>query len=358
MLCPMSFYTQLNSLIVQCKNYLKYAAANDMLEDLQTQQMYTKLQQLCNIYEANKTNLKYSQPSASSPQNDGLNHARDQYDILLSCIPPFLAQDFKTYYYLQEYKILSSNLIIVFNQSAFEKDWPKMRNLIRWYNAIIKDQEALDSKGSLLQSLKDIRALGDFDSLSAKELQQLQEEVGNIQAILQNDSSLETELNVDDATLLRAALVFMDENNIVLNKLTPPIDKNTAPSNSCIERIALRSTHLGYLVTDFAEDYDKKTKVTALTEFKDQLRGHFDQQQTICVDIYQAILKEIGSFKKPSLNRLCRMLLNALSLFGDQELLAQRYSEEILKNCSNIEKGIPTVIELERLLKASIHTKI
>jgi hypothetical protein len=269
-----------------------------------------------------------------------------------------LSRDFKSYFYLQEYKIASANLIIFFTNSNNEADWPKMRQLINWYNSILKEQEALDTKASIHQSFRDIKALGNFDYMSTKGIQQLQEEVGNIQALLQKDPSLEAELTAEDATLLRSAQLFLQDNSIDLSNLPNNHSTLPPPTHSSTELVAIRCAQLGYLVRDFAEGFDKKTKVIALMSFKKELRHRFDQHQPLCLDINEAILKEIGSYKNPSLRRLCKMIGTALNVFSDKAVLSQKYLAENSKSSVDIDKGLPTVLEFEQMLKASIEAKV
>lgn len=355
----MSFFKQLSTLIIQCKKYLKHVDNNATHGDPRIRNRYAKLEQLIRIYEANKTNLKYNN-NTKTPllHEDALDVARSNYEILLAYVPSFLAKDFKSYFYLQEYKIACTSLIVFFTNSKNEADWPKMRHVINWYNSIQKEQEALDTKASIHQSFRDIKALGHFDSMGTKGIQQLQEEVGNIQTLLQKDPSLEAELTAEYATQLRSALLFLQDNSIDLSSL--PNNRSTLPEStySSTELVAIRCAQLGYLVRDFAESFDKKTKVIALTTFKKELRHCFDQHQPLCLDINEGILKEIGSYKNPSLRRLCKMIGTALNVFSDKTVLSQKYLAENSKENVGIEKGLPTILEFEQILKTSIEVEV
>lgn len=357
-LYKMSFFSQLNNVVVQCKRYLKHVEDKNLLDDPAIQKRYKAMQQLLNIYQANKPDIKYAHVNhIKAPDTDGFGPAREHYYELVELVPKFLAQEFRPFYYLQEYKIATSNLIIILSKSKFKGDWPKLNALINWYNAILKDQEAQDAKASIKQSFEDIRELGDFEFLSPEEMYQLQEEVHNIQAFLHADESLEAELTAEDSQLLREAIEFLSDKDIVLEGIPESTNDMSYPTVAPFEFIANYAFQIQSLVEDFAEDYPRGTKAVALTGFKEALKNRFNHQHTICTDIYEAIIKQIGSHKKPSIARLCKMIERAFNNFTDELKLSKKYDTESMVDSNTLEKGIATILEFEQYLKASMQAE-
>ena len=229
-----------------------------------------------------------------------------------------------------------------------------MNSIISWYRAILDNQEALDTEKSLKNSLNDIRDLGDFEFLDSKGLQQLQEEVRNIQTLLSADEKLEAVISAEDSELFSAAAEYLSENAFLLEGL-PELDTEfDFEEPPAIETVANRCTQLRILVEEFQDEQDRGTKVSKIYEFKESIAELFDKNIEICSDIHQAIIKEIGSHKKPGIKKLCKMILSAIDPFTDEVALTKAYKKDSFPDSSEIQKGLPDAMDFEMSLMVAI----
>jgi hypothetical protein len=351
----MAFYRQLNNLIFQCRKMQKSIDAKGLKGKEPYKTKHSGLTQVINLYEEKKSEIEgLCANNIKVTGIDDFSRAREQYYELLKVVPAYLNKEKKIYYYLQTYKVAVTNLLITFTYSTFRGDWPKKNALANWLITILNDQEAHDAEASLKKSFEDLRELGDFEKLDRKGLQQLQEEVRNIQTLLSADEKLEAGISAEDSELFSAAAEYLSDNASLLEGL-PEIDSGINFEHPpALETVANRCTQLRILVEDFREEYVRGTKVSRLYEFKESIEGLFDKNIEICSDIHKAIIKEIGSHKKPGIKKLCKMILNAIEPFTDEVALTKAYKKASFPDSSEIQKGIPDAIDFEMSLMIGI----
>lgn len=351
----MSFYTQLSQLIAKCNAYQKTVEENELWFTKPYQSTYLDISKIISIYNNSKIEIEsVAAGEQSAPGLPSLTPARKEYYDLEAKVPPFLAGEHLWFYYLQTYKIRIIHLLKTFSYSTFKGDWAKMRILKTWLAAIENAQEAHDAEGSIKKSLEDIKDMGDFSKLNATQIQLLQEEVHNIQTLLAENPALEESLTAEDAELLKSAAEFVQENEHQLIDL-PEIDNSFVyVETPVLETIARRCKQLLALVDEFPDECEKGTHVTELFDFKQALGDSFNDTIGICNDIHTAIIKEIGSHKKPSIKALCKMLHRVFEPFSDEDYLAKHYEKGVAASTLEVERGIPDTLDFEMLLLVAV----
>jgi len=350
----MSFYKQLTELIQMSQNFQKEVEDNELWFQEPYQSKYLNINKVLKIYEEQRIEIEgIAAGDQTVPGMDGFSSVRREYYDLEKVIPPFLAGERKLFYYLQVYKIRCKFLLKMFTYSNFRGDWDKMRNIQDWLVEIYSNQEKHDAEGSIKQSLKDIRDLGDFEKLDAAGLQVLQEEVENIHSLLAENPAVQEKLSAEDNELLQKASQYLKDNEHLLEAL-PPIEDFQYEEAPVLETICYRCKQLTVLLDDLPDNYDRGTEVTELYDFKQELKDSFDLNIPICADIHNAIVKAIGSHKSPSIKKLCKMIYKALEPFADDDFLAKEYGDSVSASNSDIENGIPDTIEVELLLMTAI----
>lgn len=351
----MSFYSQLAQLISVCKNYQKIVEDEELYFTEPYQSQYLNINKLLKFYDIQKLNIEaLAAGEQTAPGMANMTPARAEYYDLEMVVPPFLAGKTKFYFYLQTYKIRCVHLLKTFSYSNFKGDWAKMRVLMTWLSAIDNEQEKHNAAGSIIQSFKDIKALGDFSKLNNKGLLQLEEEVNNIQTLLDQDPKLEEGLSADDAAILQKAAAHLKKNAHLLKDLPRPDTSFKYEEFSALETLAYRCKQLVVLVDDFSNSCEKGTKATALYEFQQELKEHFNENILVAADIHAALVKALGSRKKLSIKKLCKLLYSALEPFAEMNILTKKYGQKINSSNLEINRGLPDTIEFEKLLLITI----
>lgn len=350
----MSFYKQLDKLIQQCNNFQASVDNNELWYQDPYQSKYLAINKLLKIYKEKKIAIEtVAAGNQSAPGVDDFSPLRADYYALEEVVPPFLAGEHKFYFYLQTYKIECKFLLKAFSYSTFRGDWEKMLHLRDWLAEIYDCQEKHDAAGSIKKSFDDLRELSPFDKLAPKGIQLLQEEVHNIHTLLGEEPELQEQISPEDAELLQKASQFLKENKHLLKDL-PEIEEFEHEEPPVLETVAYRCKQLTVLVDDFPDDQEKGAKAEQLYEFKQELADGFDLNIPICLDIHNAIEKAIGSHKKPSIKRLCKMIHKALEPFSEEDLLGKKYNNSVLAKSLDVERGIPDTIELEMMLLVAV----
>jgi hypothetical protein len=353
----MDFHTQFDAFVRSCLEYQKKVDAEGLYFTEPYQSIYLDINKVLKVHTDQKLNLEaMAAGEQTAPGFPNLTPARREYYELEAEVPSFLANGGTAYYYLQRYSIACMHLIKTFSYSTYKGDWEKMRHLGSWLGAIYNQQQQSNSKDSLEGSFKKIKDLGDFSKLETKDLQVLEEEVRNIQALLIKDADLQENLTAEDAELLQKAVDYLETKKEVLKGLPELDDDFKYDEPPVVEVVAYRCKQLTVLLDHFHENYDKNTSVTELTDFKQALRDSFDLQVGICEDIYNSIIKVIGSYQSLNLKKLCTMLLEALQRFSDEDFLYERYGTVIPVNHIVASKGMPDTIDLEILLIVALGT--
>jgi hypothetical protein len=350
----MSFYKQLTELIQISKSFQKEVEDKELWFQEPYQSKYLNINKLLKLFEEQKIEIEgIAAAEQTTPVMDGFSSVRRAYYDLEKVVPPFLAGERKLFYYLQTYKIRCKFLLKMFTYSNFRGDWAKMRHVQDWLVEIYSNQEKYDAKGSIKQSLKDIKNLGDFEKLNTAGLQILQEEVENIHSLLAENSAIQAELSLEDNQLLQKGSQYLKDNEHLLQAL-PPIKDFEYEDAPVLETICYRCKQLVVLIDDFADNFEKRTEVTKLYDFKQALKDSFDLNIPICLDIHNAIVKAIGSHKSPSIKKLCKMIYKAVEPFANDDFLTKEYGDTVAINNADIEYGIPDTIEVELLLMTAI----
>ena len=350
----MSFYKQLETLIQQCKAFQKGVDDNELWYQEPYQSKYLAINKLLKVYKEERIAIEsVAAGHQKGPGVDDFSPLRADYYALEEVVPPFLAGEHKFYFYLQNYKIKCKFLLKAFSYSTFRGDWQKMLHLRDWLAEIYDHQEKHDAAGSIEKSFADLRELEPFEKLQPKQIQLLQEEVHNIHTLLGEQPELQEQISPEDAELLQRASQFLKENKHLLKGL-PEIEKFEHEEPPVLETVAYRCKQLTVLVDDFPEDQDKGAEAEQLYQFKQELADGFDLNIPICLDIHNAIIKAIGSHKKPSIKRLCKMIHKALEPFADEDVLAKHYANNVQEKSLDVERGIPDTIELEMMLLVAV----
>lgn len=351
----MTFHTQFDAFVRSCKQYQKKVEAQGLHFSEPYQSVYLDINKVLKIHTDQKLQLEaMAAGEQSAPGFPSLTPARREYYELEAVVPPFLASGSTAYYYLQRYKIACTYLVKTFSYSTYKGDWEKMRHLGNWLGAIYSQQQQGNDKDSLEGSFDKIKDLGNFKSLKTKDLQQLEEEVRNIQALLIQNPDLQANLTPEEAQLLQEAADYLKSQEDVLKGL-PELDNDFKYDEPLVvEVVAYRCTQLTVLLDHFHERYAENTLVKELGDFKQALRDSFDLHVGICEDIYKSIIDIMASYQAISLQKLCAMLEQGLQRFTDQAFLYEVYGMTIPVNHIVASKGIPDTIELERLLMLAV----
>ena len=351
----MNFHTQFNAFIRSCREYQKQVDDLGLYFSEPYQSIYLELNKVVIIHTEEKLNLEAMEAGEqTAPGFPNLTPARREYYELEAVVPTFLANGGTAYYHLQRYKIACTYLVKTFSYSTYKGDWEKMRNMGNWLAAIYNQQDLSNTEDSFEASFDHLRGLGSFNSLGPKELQELEEEVRNIQALLIDNPELQKKLSPDDAELLQKAADYIKTKQDILKGLPELDDDFKYDEPPVIEIVAYRCTQLTVLVDHFHQRYNKNTPVTELNDFKQALRDAFDLHVGICTDIYNAMLDEMASYQVISIKRLCTMLYQALKRFTEEDLLFESYGNSIYVNHIVASKGIPDTIDLEVLLMLAV----
>ncbi|BDS13914.1 hypothetical protein [Aureispira anguillae] len=351
----MSFYQKINQLINQCTEYQNHVDLHELWFVEPYQSTYLAINKVLKIYTDKKLDIEaLAAGEQSAPGMPNLTPARAEYYQLKEKVPAFLASGTKYYYYLQTYKIACMHLIKTFSYSNFKGDWEKIRTLGDWMHAIRGQQEQHNAASSIQKSIKDIKELGDFEALDEQGLQQLEEEVRNIQALLAKEPNLQSELDIDDLQLFKEAAEYIKTNEELLQGLPELEEEFLFDEPPVLEVIAYRCRQLTVLVDDFPENYSYETEVVDLAAFKKELKDSFDLNINVCEDIYLSMLQSLGSYQNPRIKTFCQMLHQALIPFADEDFLLKKYGDAIFANYLEIDQGIPDTIDLEMHLMIAV----
>jgi len=351
----MDFHTQFDIFIRSCKQYQKQIDAKDLHFSEPYQSIYLAINKVLKIHTEQKLNIEaIAAGEQKAPGFPNLTPARREYYELEAEVPSFLANGGTAYYYLQRYKIACTYLVKTFSYSTYKGDWEKMRHLGNWLGAIYNQQRQSNTKESLAGSIESIKELGNFGVLETKDLQFLEEEVQNIQALLIENPDLQDNLSLEETQLLQKAVDHLSTKEDVLKGL-PPLDNSFKYDEPpAIEVVAYRCKQLMVLLDNFHKNYNDDTFITKISNFKQALRDSFDLHINICEKIYNSIIDIMASFQVFSLKKLCTMLYEALQPFTDEGFLYETYGTTISVNHIEVAKGIPDTIELETLLMLAI----
>lgn len=350
-----TFHSQFEAFIRACKNYQKEVDAQGFHFTEPYQSVYLKLNKVLILHTEKKLQLEAMEAGEqSAPGFPNLTPARREYYELEAEVPSFLANGGTAYYYLQRYSIACMHLVKTFSYSTYKGDWEKMRNLGEWMGEIYNKQKHTNATDSLEASFEHLRELDNFNTLSPNELQELEEEVRNIQALLIENPELQEELDPNDAQLLQEAANYLQSKEDFLKGLPELDDDFKYDEPPVVEVVAYRSRQLMILLDHFHERYDNNTPVTELSDFKQALRDAFDLHVGICKDIYDAIVDKMASFQSLSIKDLCLMLYEALERFADEAFMYEVYGMTIYVNHIVASKGMPDTIDLEMLLMLAV----
>lgn len=349
------FQKKFDALAKLCRAYQKEIDKHELWYQEPYQHRYLVINKLLRIHMDKRLTVEAMVAGEqSAPGMPSLTPARRQYYRLEEQVPPFLGSGSDSYYYLQSYRIAITWLLKVFSYSTYKGDWEKSRNLITWLSAIEGKHAQHNATSSISSSFDDIRSLGDLNSLSVAKLRTLEEKVRNIQALLQDNPSLESELTDEELELLARASKHLDKNKKTLKGL-PKVDnsfKYKAPP--AIDALINRCRQLAIMADDFNDDHDGEKLVTHLDDFKKDLRGNFNLHTQVCSDIYSAILRKMGSLKQLTSKKLCRILHDVFIGFTDKDLVLMGYQGFLGGSYLDIQRGLPDTIDLEVSLLTAI----
>ena len=208
-----TFHNQFDAFIRACKKYQKEVDDQDLHFTEPYQSIYLELNRVLIIHTDEKLHFEAMEAGEqTAPGFANLTPARREYYDLEAEVPSFLANGGTAYYYLQRYKVACTHLVKTFSYSTYKGDWEKMRNLGSWLAAIYNEQQHSNTTDSLESSFDHLRDLEDFTSLSPTELQELEEEVRNIQALLVDNPELQDELDPNDAQSLKHPQIHLASN--------------------------------------------------------------------------------------------------------------------------------------------------
>lgn len=340
----MSFHTILKHLITQIDEFeLRLDdASTSTQEQYQTQQH--SLASLKAFYTTHKRALE------DQAANDGLTGARKRYYKLEKEVVPFLAQEKKTYYFLQIHKIESTELLKTFQNSSFQGDWDKIKNLADWRKELIEEQEAYDGLSSIEQSIRDIHALGNFNPKQAPEkLKELQKEVANIQSLWEKDPSLKGLMETDDRAFVEEKIQFLEQHKALLD-LPPTTDEDSA-EEATLEEITFHTHRLLLFLEDFMASYTTSSNLEKPHLFRLDLKHYFDLKTAVFNDMYQAIVQVMGSYQAITAPELQEMLAEALAPFKNLPALLKKYSQQPITINEN---SMPSTDDLTLLLNGHL----
>lgn len=350
----LAFQETFDKLAEQCKAYQQEVDKRELWYTEPHQHRYLAINRLLRIHLDKRLTIEaMAAGEQSAPGFPSLNPARRQYYELAEKVPPFLASGSDSYYYLQTYRIATTWLLKTFSYSTYKGDWEKSRNLISWLSAIDGKQEKHDVSGSINKSLDDIRKLGDLSQLSGGDLRTLEKEVRNIQALLNDNPNMESELSNDQLELLAKASEHLEKNQDVLAGLPKIDDSFHYEEPPAIDVLAYRCRQLTVLADDFTDDYDPNLSIEDFPAFKKRLKESFNRHIQVCEDVYLSIVDQMGAYQKPSLGDLCKMLYDGFMFFTNDTYLIKRYPNVHARHL-DIERGLPDTIDLEVMLMIAI----
>lgn len=350
-----TFHTQFDTFIRACKKYQTEVDAQGLHFTEPYQSIYLKLNQVLIIHTDEKLHFEAMEAGEqTAPGFANLTPARREYYELEAEVPSFLANGGTAYYYLQRYKIACTHLVKTFSYSTYKGDWEKMRNLGSWLGAIYNQQAHTNTADSFQASFDHLRELENFASLSPTELQELEEEVRNIQALLVDNPELQSELSADDAQLLQEASDYLESKEDLLKGLPEFDDSFQFEEPPLIEVIIYRCRQLTVLLDHFHERYPENPLVIELSAFKQSLRDAFDLHVDICEAIYNLMVDAMGSKQSIKIKELCTVLYQAVNRFTDESTILRSYSHTLNVNHIVATKGMPDTLDLEMLLMLAI----
>jgi len=351
----MDFNTQFDAFILACKQYQKEVDDQGLYFSEPYQSIYLELNKVLIIYTDEKLNLEaMAAGEQTAPGFANLTPARKQYYDLEAEVPSFLANGGTAYYYLQRYKIDCTHLVKTFSYSTYKEDWKKMRNLGNWLAAIYNEQQQSNATDSIESSFKHLQSVGDFRNLEPKEIQELEEEVRNIQALLLDNPDLSTSLSAENSELLQETVSYLETQKELLKGLPELDDSFQFDEPPLIEVVVYRCTQLTVLLDHFHEQYPENPIVKELSLFKQSLRDAFDLNVAICEAIYNLMVDAMGSKQSMKIKELCTILFQAMSRFTDESVLLRSYSTTLDVNHIVATKGMPDTLDLEMLLTLAI----
>lgn len=351
----MNFHTQFDALVLSCKQYQKEVDDKGLHFSEPYQSIYLAINKVLIIHTDEKLNLEaMAAGEQTAPGFANLTPARRQYYELEAEVPSFLANGGTAYYHLQRYKIACTHLVKTFSHSTYKEDWKKMRKLSSWLAAIYNEQQHSSANESFESSFDHLKDIGDFRNLGPKELQELEEEVRNIQALLIDNPDLLAELSADNSQLLQEAVSHLETQEELLKGLPELDDSFHFDEPPLIEVVVYRCTQLTVLLDHFHERYPDNPIVKELSAFKQSLRDAFDLHVDICEAIYNLMVDAMGSKQSMRIRELCTILFQAVSRFTDEDTILRSYSTTL--NVSHIvaTKGMPDTLDLEMLLILAI----
>jgi hypothetical protein len=351
----MDFHTQLDDFIRSCKEYQKQVDDKGLHFQEPYQSIYLDLNKVLIIHVDEKLKLEaMAAGEQTAPGFANLTPARREYYELEAEVPSFLANGGTAYYYLQRYKIACTHLVKTFSYSTYKGDWEKMRHLGNWLGAIYGEQQKGDVKDSFRKSMEHLRDLRNVEHLSTKELQELEEEVRNIQALLIENPELKEKLTPEDAELIQEVAAYLETQQDLLKGLPELDDDFKFEEPPLVEVIIYRSKQLTILLDHFHEGYPDNPYITELSAFKQSLRDSFDLNVDICESIYNLMIGAMGSKKSIRIKELCTVLFQALNRFTDESVILNSYGSTLYVNHIVFTKGIPDTLDLEMLLMLAI----
>lgn len=354
----MTFYKALKKLTTRCEQYIALVDQNELWFEEPFQTRYLSANELLIFVEDNQAKLE--SVGAEGLKMEGGEHvdledARQRYYAAEKVIPPFLANGPFYYYYLQTHYLTCLVLLKDFSYSLYPPDFQKIYKIKEWYYHIKKAQSQHDNKSSFRSSIEKLQKLGNFDSLSNEELQQLEAEVHNIQTLLSEDEALQEEMTPEEAELYRAASEFLALNSVVFDELPPLEDDFEFEAGPFLETVRYRCQQLIVQVDDFPDGYKKMPKVTHLYDFQQELKNCFDMSVSTCADIYFTITQLIGSKKNISVKKLCKIIHRAIEPFVEEKFMEERYAGlDDHYNALDAELGLPDTVQLYDLLRLAI----
>ena len=119
------------------------------------------------------------------------------------------------------------------------------------------------------------------------------------------------------------------------------------------EVIAERCNQLCVFLDDFKDQFGVFKKIKDMHYLLNALNEQFDISIDVCNDINKSIQKEIGSHKKPSVKKLCKMMLSGLMNYCEVSWLEKKYPTLDI-GYFNLQDGIPTNNKLKEIIEQSM----
>lgn len=351
----MSFEKAIKELFDECQLYINTAKKSSREKiPLERLKQFKKLIQLIAAYDFKKNQLK-----VSSKTKNSLDLLRLRYDELCGIIPSFLDQEFQPFFYLQTYKIEVVNLLKQLSDNGEPKDASIIRTMATWYGAIVKSQKAYDVESSFNTYLQRLGELNPFDRLNEIQLLELNEIIQNVMSLLTENPTLEQNISADQASLLNDAKSFVDQHADYIYTLQHQIDSQNSMKasnasseiNNCLSYCKL----LEQTLDDLSSSSDVKEKLTGLTNFKIELKQHFDLKNLLAKDLLSAILDQLGSRSDLNLKKFIRILRKAIKPLLDYKSLEKRYLKQSFDASVEFNDAVPDMKILESLIQNMVH---